>query len=77
MSVAAMSAIRQCYSIIGMDSSSLRHRWARQSGESLRMTYRRRREMLNAAGQYLCSQYMDWDDLRESVRDALNEALMD
>lgn len=77
MTTAAISAIRQCYGIIGMDTSSLRHQWAQRIGESLRMTYRRRREMLNQAAAHLCNQYSEWDELPESVRDSLNAALLD
>lgn len=77
MSAAAISAIRQCYSIIGMDTSALRFKWARAKAESLRSLYRRRRAMLTAAGMHLIEQYAEWDELPESVRDAMNAALLD
>jgi hypothetical protein len=71
MNLVAVSAISKCYSILGMDTSSLRHEWAQRIGESLRLTLRRRRAMLQKAGCHLSAQYQAWDELRREVRDAL------
>lgn len=75
MSAIAVAAIKRCYSIIGMDTSSLRFQWLRRIGESWRATYRRRRELLTKAGAHLSGQYREWDELSGSVRDAIGAAV--
>jgi hypothetical protein len=55
-----------------MDASAVRHEWRQRIGESWRATYRRRRELLTKAGAHLSGQYWEWDDLRGSVREAID-----